>query len=133
MLGRPAHQKKRLRPRATGLAIHFAQAAQMFVAGRPGRSAHVPVKDLPAAHAHTIEDGCGPDPLPLQIPANASEHLLFAHPCFVLAGPIMKLLLPQHLTEVETDTKKAGMRRGIRNRSKALAVASLHHTRDRCR
>ena len=100
MLGLPAQQERMLRPRVTGLTTQVARSAQMFVAGRRGRSVHVAVHQLPAARANAVEDGRIPDTLPWKIPANASEHLFFAHPCLVLAGPVMTLLLPQHLTEV---------------------------------
>ena len=98
--GWPAEKKRRLRPRRARLPFDIPKCGKVLVAGCGGRSVRVAVEQLPAARANAVEDRLISDTLFLKIPATASEHLFFAHPCLVLAGPVLTLLVPQHLTEV---------------------------------
>ena len=66
----------------------------MLVAGYGGRSVHVTVEELAAARADAVEDRRVPDALPLEIPVDAPEKLFLGHPCLLLAGPLVALLLP---------------------------------------
>ena len=80
--------------------MQVARSAQMFVAGRRGRSVHMAVQQLPTACADAIEDRSVAYPLPLEISANASDNFLFANPCFLLIRPVVALLLPYNLSQI---------------------------------
>ena len=66
----------------------------MLVAGCGGRFFYVAVEELAAARADAVEDRRVPDALPLEIPADATENVFLGHPCLLLPGPLVALLLP---------------------------------------
>ena len=66
----------------------------MRVAGCGGRSVYVAVEQLAAARADAVQDWRVTDALPLETPADATENLVLGHPCVLLPGPLVALLLP---------------------------------------
>ena len=109
VLRRPAQQEGRLALSATHLIFDVARRTCKLCSRASTVSVDVAVEQEAAASTYAVEDRSIPNALALHVPFHAAENLCFTDRGFLHSGPLLTLLMPEHLTEIQAKSQEASL------------------------